>query len=438
MNDFQDTRDANSAPETNQASSLGDTVRDTYGPGASVKTGTASNITAMQFLPDFTITNLSGEVEVTADPINFDPTIQPSEVVGGSTTVSSGVPKGVTVEVAGEPAAPDGADPAAPDGADPDAPEGADPDAPEGDLPEPQGVTDHYCITVDGKERQFDVYTPRGYDGSTPMPVMYVMAGVTGEGDQPGFMPYDTGLNQIADQEGFIVVYVYADSVDMPVVPIPPRVDSWNSPGVGLVAERPEYDDVNYVSAVIDKVNDNYNINEGAEFIVGFSEGGEMAQHVAATLGTFEGVASVHGTLLGTEAIVEDDPNNPVAPILIITGGADNMLPYDGGQGIMTVHLPRVADSQPAIQDDVWADANECEGPPTIVEDEDQVVTTYTKEQCGGNEVIEIYRKNGAHAWDGPYGSGWPVISPKDRDFDTARVVVDFFLDQIEGAEAAS
>lgn len=297
--------------------------------------------------------------------------------------------------------------------------------------PNELGTTEHYCLTVDGIERQFDVYVPKGYDGKTPMPVVYLLAGVTGEGDQPGFMPGDTGMNQKADEVGMIVVYPYAQSVAMPVVPLPPRVDSWNSPGAGLVQPRSEYDDVNYLSAVIAQVNGNYNIDKQAEFIAGFSEGGEMAQHLQARLGTFEAVASVHGTLLGTEAILEDDPDKAVAPALIILGDHDSSLPHQGGRGIMTIHLPRVDQSKPMLQLPVWADANECSGEPNIVDTDDQTITEYTAEQCSGMQVVEILRKGGQHAWDGPYGAGWPFVGEKDRHFNTTDVVVDFFLDQL-------
>lgn len=293
------------------------------------------------------------------------------------------------------------------------------------------GTTQHYCLTVDDMERQFDVYVPKGYDGKTPMPVVYVLAGVTGEGDQKGFMAYDTGMNEKADELGMIVVYPYALSVAMPVLPIPPRVDSWNSPGVGFVKPRSEYDDVNYMSHVIERVNSDFETDPQAEFIVGFSEGGEMAQHLQAILGNFEGVASVHGTLLGTEAIMQDDPSKPVAPALIILGDHDSMLPYEGGRGLMTIHLPRVDQSQPAMQLPAWVEANECAGEPMTFDSDGEKLTVYTAQQCNGMPVTEILRKGGQHAWDGPSGSGWPLVGEKDRDFDTTQVVVDFFLNQM-------
>lgn len=65
------------------------------------------------------------------------------------------------------------------------------------------GVTNHMTVDVknpDGSvdKREYDVYLPVGYDEKKPLPVLFVLHGVTG-GNGKGLMEGKSGLDAIAD-----------------------------------------------------------------------------------------------------------------------------------------------------------------------------------------------------------------------------------------------
>ncbi|UCE26200.1 MAG: phospholipase, partial [Candidatus Coatesbacteria bacterium] len=59
-------------------------------------------------------------------------------------------------------------------------------------------------ITVDGVEREYYVHVPEGYDGPEPVPLVLALHGGGGKAEK---MDKLTGFNDVADREGFIVVY---------------------------------------------------------------------------------------------------------------------------------------------------------------------------------------------------------------------------------------
>jgi polyhydroxybutyrate depolymerase len=59
-------------------------------------------------------------------------------------------------------------------------------------------------IIVDGVEREYYVHAPESYDGSEPVPLVLALHGGGGNAEK---MDKLTGFNDVADREGFIVVY---------------------------------------------------------------------------------------------------------------------------------------------------------------------------------------------------------------------------------------
>lgn len=324
------------------------------------------------------------------------------------------------------------------------------------------GVTNHMKVDVknaDGSpsSREYDVYLPVGYDGKKPLPVMFVLHGVTG-GNGKGLMEAETKMNDIADArqaagDGFMVVYPVAGINNFPNSGGLGKVQDWNSPGAGLTETNPKYDDVDYFKAMIDSLKNNSSIKVDADrmYLSGFSSGGAFSRHLRASLPhTFAGVASVHGTRLGTEANMM--PGDHAADISIVSN-SDDMLPATGGRGLMTLPLPRIADSKPLDQAPRAAADNACTGLPTVKRQGNFLVTEYGGSQCNGYPVKEFFYDGdwrsgklgwligrGAtgpaqHAWDGTGAGGWPVVGEKNRAVDTSQLVVDELLKYKRGQE---
>ena len=165
----------------------------------------------------------------------------------------------------------------------------------------------------DGLNREYIVYLPSNYDGVTNFPVLFNFHG--GSGYANDFMLM-VEMNNIADTAGFIAVYPQA-ALDIDGTPgsIPPT--SW------LHKAPTTHNDVNFVSALIDTLKINYNIDSTRIYACGYSEGGIFSYELACRLNNkIAAIVSVSGSML-TESFRTDygfgscSPSHPTAVMLI-------------------------------------------------------------------------------------------------------------------------
>ena len=288
-------------------------------------------------------------------------------------------------------------------------------------------------LNIDGMQRAYQIYVPESHEG--PFPVVYVLHGITDE-DPSGLMDRETEMSRYAEERGFVVVYPLAVTDD-------DGLASWNSPGAGLTENDPSYNDVDYIAFVVDSVQNQLglNIDRNDQILTGFSEGGEFVHHLVGEMpGVFTDRAAVHGTLTGTETKPTDE-----MPVVLIHGSGDEMLPFDGGMGIMswaaqqaTGAFDRVQESNPMLQFEWAAEANGCEWPARIEtayeyhEDfldlgsrrYDITLAELPEEQCNGNPVRLYYLSPGQHAWHG-VGEGGMFMGEKNEYFNATETILD-------------
>ncbi|MBX9687261.1 MAG: dienelactone hydrolase family protein [Candidatus Obscuribacterales bacterium] len=301
-------------------------------------------------------------------------------------------------------------------------------------------VSERFSLSVPNKltsseTRSFDAFIPKGKESA--LPVVIMLAGVQDK-SAPG-MERETNMNRLAQERGFIAVYPEAKEKEQPMIG---KVFDWNSPGAGLTKHNPDYDDVDYIKGVLDQVKQKANVDERAVYVVGFSSGGQFAQHLRGRLpGVFAGVGSIHGTVLGTEAKAQEK-----SAFISVHSDSDHMLPYGGGRGLMTVVLPTVAKSEPMQQMREAARINGLNIDNAKVKNYESIrITDYSSK--GSPPVKEFYIEGGyrggmiggligrgrdgfpaAHSIDGDGAGGWPVVGDKNRNLDTTRLVVDELL----------
>jgi polyhydroxybutyrate depolymerase len=282
----------------------------------------------------------------------------------------------------------------------------------------------HYTFSDQGKSRQYEIHVPSDYDGSKPIPVMYMMPGVGGSIEQ---MKGETGMNRVADAKGFAVVYVEALPKNVPYTFGMASANSWNLDGGSLTDKVAGYDDRGYMNSVDRSVAEKLNVDKNAQYVVGFSEGGGAAQYIAvANPGRFAGVGSVHGTRLDGD---QKPQNRDKTAFIAIHGDDEYMLPPDGGKGLMTILYDKVTGSKPLDQKKVWAEADSCAAPMSADSKESKV----TEYSCGSVNVKEIIRHGGQHAWDGLGQNGkgehgWYIVGMPDKTKDTSSDVANFLL----------
>ena len=139
-----------------------------------------------------------------------------------------------------------------------------------------------------------------------------------GGGGTAAGMARISGLDAVADQHDFVVVYPQGVG------------NSWAGGKGDTPADRAGVDDVGFTAALIDHLADQDGIDTRRVFATGLSSGGFMTQRLGCQLADrIAGIAPVAATLIGTIAQT-CTPSRPM-PVLEIQGTADPLVPYAGG-----------------------------------------------------------------------------------------------------------
>lgn len=232
-------------------------------------------------------------------------------------------------------------------------------------------------FTYGGLLRDYILYVPSGYNSANPTPLVINMHGYTSNAQQQ--MLY-TAFNSDADTAGYIVVY--PNGVN----------NAWNS-GFSFPYEA-GIDDVGFLSALIDTIASDYNVDQCRVHATGMSNGGYMSYRLACELyDRIASIASVTGSMT-TGMTTHCNTTRPVA-VMQIHGTADPTVPYNGSAGSTA--------AEANLQ--YWADKNPCFGPvasqdlPDIVSDGTTVTKLYYSNCAGGTEVVLFKVVNGGHTW---------------------------------------
>lgn len=202
---------------------------------------------------------------------------------------------------------------------------GATPEASTGDASDGCAVSsDTYpagttvgSITVAGAQRSFRVHVPPGYQKDKAMPVVLMLHGGGGSGEQ--LQTKSALMDPIADREGFITVYPDGTGV----------LRTWNAGICCGKAVADSIDDVGFMASLLDHLEAKLCTDRRRVFATGMSNGALLSHRLACELSTrIAAIAPVAGTI----GIPSCQPTRPV-PVLQIHGTADGHVPWLGGQG---------------------------------------------------------------------------------------------------------
>jgi len=269
-------------------------------------------------------------------------------------------------------------------------------------------------VSHGGVDRSYLLHIPN--EPRSGMPLVVALHG--GGGTARGFARY-TGLSDLADEMGFMVVYPqginnrWYDSIHLS-----------REPGMAWV------DDTGFISALVENLVSAH--GTGPVFIMGLSNGGMFAQELLVTRGDlFSGGASVISQM---PSGFTGQPSHPV-PVLFMNGTLDPLVPYGGG----TVTLPwgetrgEVISTAGSVQ--LWLDWNGIEFEPelTVIPDtdhEDGATAVLSEWKRDGRVVVALYAiEGGGHTLPG----GRQYLPPRTvgntcRDLDGSRAIIGFFM----------
>lgn len=284
-----------------------------------------------------------------------------------------------------------------------------------------QGQTLDKTLVHGGITRNYTVYVPSTYSPQVDAPLVVNLHGYT---LNRGFQMTHSGMNAVAEREGFLVAYPDAVNSD------------WFGP----------QDNIRFIDRLLQDVSSQYSINDAKVYAAGFSQGGMMTYLLSVERPyTFAAIASVGGPRPLAAADVYLPPSIPAVPsrpfpLLHIHGTGDPIVPYNGGVstvGALTLNFPPAqrllhdyvlnnhGDTTPIVTD--LPNANTTDG--TTVQKWSYNVGSYidTAGVARPAEVLHYRIQNGGHNWPGD-STSWPAwASPVNQDISASAEIWNFF-----------
>lgn len=243
-------------------------------------------------------------------------------------------------------------------------------------------------IEIQNNKRTYIVHYPKQWDGS-PIPLLVALHGRFGSGSS---MIKQTKLDLLADTKGFIVVF--PDGFKR----------SWADGRGNTPADENQINDIAFIESMVKRLIAEGSVNPKKVFLVGHSNGGFMAQRIAAEKPElWKGVVSVAAQVsVFTLKRKSNLKTNPVS-IGIIAGTDDPLVPFSGG-------YVRDGGEILSVNDSIlrWKEWNLCKDTlttkvQTFPEDLSEIkIDFYRYEVCAENTKVGLIQLNGlGHSWPG-------------------------------------
>ena len=262
-------------------------------------------------------------------------------------------------------------------------------------------------IIHDGIQRNYIVYIPEIYDGSSAVPLVLNFHGYGSNATQQMFYG---DFRDIADTEGFLLVH--------PEGTLSNGNQFWNVGFPGTTSST--IDDVGFTEALIDELANSYAIDLDRVYATGMSNGGFMSFLLACQLSEkIAAVASVTGSM--TPDTFNDCNAQHPTPVLQIHGTNDSVVPYDGNS-IWTLPIVDVVS--------YWVNYNNCDTTPTTttfpdldLSDGSTVEHSVYEDGDLGSTTEHMKVIGGGHTWPGSI-----INTPgTNQDIDASMEIWSFF-----------
>ncbi len=242
--------------------------------------------------------------------------------------------------------------------------------------------THTFTLEHDGVERRYHVHIPPEAGSGTALPLMLAFHGGGGNGDQ---FRRTSGLAELADREGFLVVFPDGTGVA--------GLLTWNAGACCGSAATNNEDDVGFTLALLDHLAQRTGFEPDRVYATGHSNGAMMSYRLAAEIGDrIAAIVPVAGGMM----LDLVDPVRPV-PVYHIHSVDDPRALYEGGEGPPFPGTQRTVVHRPVVDAlDAWISANGCPATPV------QVRSLSGLGRNAGHLAEEL-------SW-GPCTSGSPVV----------------------------
>ena len=238
-------------------------------------------------------------------------------------------------------------------------------------IPTIEPVDSNCELVIDGLSRSYLLHIPPGMNKQQLVPLVFAFHGYT---LNPFNMKVRTGFNELANIEGFIVVYPEGLG------------SSWNTGEEALgPASNLNVDESAFIHEILSELEAIAPVDPDRIYAAGFSMGGSLVYRLGCEMSeTFAAIASVAGPMEYHNC----QPQQAVS-VIHIHGSKDNLVRFNGGGEYGT--------SPVKYGIDTWVALNECkEGSLGDING----TKYYTYKPCQDGTGVELYKiKDGKHSW---------------------------------------
>lgn len=278
-----------------------------------------------------------------------------------------------------------------------------------------------HTMQFEGYERSYIVHLPPEAKLQNPIPLLFHLHGGGGTAKGTSGLTFNR-FNELADRDGFIVVYPNAIN------------KNWNDGRKleDVLAWKKDINDVAFITAIIDELKQKYKIDTKRIFTTGMSNGGFMSSRLLCDRADIFRGGAILTASLSKDYIPQCDPEKPVA-VMVMNGTDDPLVPYDGGHvRVFRKNRGEIVSTDEYL--DFWKIKNGCEIKQNTVELPDTAddgttvsVTKYSK--CDNQGALVLYTINGGgHTWPGgKQYLGERIIGKTNRDIVACDVIWDYF-----------
>lgn len=231
-------------------------------------------------------------------------------------------------------------------------------------------------IVHDGVNREYVLYIPNSYDGTSSVPVLFNFHGF---GDNASDYMNNADMRAVSESDTFILVYPQGSCLD--------GSSHWNPCPTGG-DNKSTVDDVGFVESMISEISSQYNVDMERIYATGYSNGGMMAYGLANYKSDLiAAVASVSGAMLDCIG----STSHPM-PVVHLHGTSDGVLPYNGSSDWSS--------AQSTL--DHWINFNNTITTPIASSDNSGGMTIehYVYDQGDSSVSVEHYKFTGGdHVW---------------------------------------
>jgi len=263
-------------------------------------------------------------------------------------------------------------------------------------------------VLTGGKKRAYLLDVPKTIPSNHPMPLVICLHGFA---EWPAHVMRLSHWNKLADEYGFLVVYPRGSGFPF----------RWRCSGM-FGEEAGQSQDVQFISDLIDRLKEEYQIDEARIYANGLSNGGGMSFLLACRLS--ERIAAIGG-VAGAYGLpwTEYKPKRPV-PAIIFHGTADPLVPFhpkSSGRFSMLPDIPQWVQS--------LAEHNGCQTNPVPLPGSGSVSGVWYQASTNNADVVFYTVTEGGHTWPGGKPMAEFITGKTTRDIDATGLMWKFFMD---------